>query len=166
MSVEPWLQGGITDLDPLRAAVVYSFRHALADVEEWISRVSEEDLKMRYGNLASAAFQVRHIAGSVDRLTTYASGQQLSDTQLEELRHEEGRGATRAGLLAELRAALEKAEQTIRSFDPRAYSDVREIGRRRVPVPLGVLLVHIAEHTQRHVGQLIMTIKVMREEYR
>jgi uncharacterized damage-inducible protein DinB len=102
----------------------------------------------------------------VDRLATYASGSQLSETQLEELRQEEGRPATRSGLLAELAAALSKAETTIRSFDPSAYSEIREIGRRRVPVPLGVLLLHIAEHTQRHVGQLIMTIKVIREEYR
>ena len=166
MSLEPWMEGGITDVDPIRAAVLYSFRHALRDITEWIARVDEQDLPMRHGRLASAAFQVRHIAGSIDRLITYAAGQQLSETQLEQLRQEEGRPATRATLLEELGAALSSAEARIRSFDPASYSDIREIGRRRVPVPLGVLLVHIAEHTQRHVGQLIMTIKVMREEYR
>ena len=102
----------------------------------------------------------------MDRLLTYAAGNQLSETQLEALRQEEGRNATRAGLLAELETALSKAESTIRSFDPGAYSDIREIGRKRVPVPLGVLLLHVAEHTQRHVGQLIMTVKVIREDYR
>ena len=166
MSIEAWMKGGITDLDPLRAGVIYSFRHALSDVEEWIATVPEEELQMRYGNLASVAFHVRHIAGSVDRLLTYAAGNQLSETQLEALRQEEGRDATRAGLLTELETALSKAETTIRSFAPGAYSDIREIGRKRVPVPLGVLLLHIAEHTQRHVGQLIMTIKVIREDYR
>ena len=166
MSLEHWLQGGINDLDPLRAGVIYSFRHAKRDIAEWIADVPEEELQMQYGNLASVAFHVRHISASVDRLVTYATGNQLSETQLEELRQEEGRAATRSGLLAELETALTKAEATIRSFDLSAYSDIREIGRRRVPVPLGVLLLHIAEHTQRHVGQLIMTVKVIREEYR
>jgi uncharacterized damage-inducible protein DinB len=166
MNMEPWMEGGITDLDPLRAGVLYSFRHASRDVSEWIARVDEEKLQIRYGQLASAASQVRHIAGSVDRLVTYAAGHQLSEAQLQQLRLEEGRPATRAALLEELGSALSSAEARIRSFDPASYSVIREIGRRRVPVPLGVLLVHIAEHTQRHVGQLIMTIKVMREEYR
>ena len=166
MSLEPWLLGGITDLDPLRAGLLYSFRHATRDIAEWTAEVPEEELQMRYGNLASAAFHVRHIAGSVDRLLTYATGHQLSETQLEELRQEEGRPATRSGLLAELETALTKAEATVRSLDPARYGETREIGRRRVPVPLGVLLLHVAEHTQRHVGQLIMTIKVIREEYR
>ena len=168
MSAEPWLRGGIDDLDPLRAAVLYSFRHAREDVAEWIARVPEEDLPYDFGSVASIGFHIRHIAGSVDRLMTYAAGGQLSDEQMNVLRAErrEPRLSTRAEYIAMLDAAFKKAEATLRTLDPSEYSTIREIGRKRVPVPLGVLLVHIAEHTQRHVGQLIMTVKIEREEYR
>ena len=85
MSAEPWLRGGITDLDPLRAAILYSFRHAREDIELWTSRMPEADLCMGFGNVASVGFHVRHIAGSVDRLMTYVQGQQLTDEQIRKL---------------------------------------------------------------------------------
>jgi hypothetical protein len=166
MSTEPWMRGYLRDLDPIQAAVLYSFRHAQEDIAEWIRRIPEEDLWMRFGNLASAGFHVRHIAGSVDRLVTYATGLQLSEEQMTELKAESSSGGTLLQLLEHLDGTLKKASDTIRSLDPATYREIREIGRKRIPVPLGTLLVHIAEHTQRHVGELIMTVKVINEEYR
>lgn len=167
MSAEPWLRGGIEDLDPLRAALVYSFQHARDDIAEWTSRVRETELSVDFGQIASVGFQIRHIAGSVDRLMTYAAGDQLSDRQMDVMRAERQQPAlSRDGYLALLDEAFSKAEATLRALDSSQYKDIREIGRRRIPVPLGVLLVHIAEHTQRHVGQLIMTVKIVLEKYR
>jgi hypothetical protein len=166
MSAEPWLRGGIADLDPVRAALLYSFQHAREDIQAWTSRMPEEDLCMGFGNVASVGFHVRHIAGSVDRLMTYAQGNQLTDEQLNSMRKENDGIASRAELLETIETSFNNAEAILRSIDPSQYNDIREIGRRRVPVPLGVLLVHIAEHTQRHIGEMIMTVKIANEEYR
>jgi uncharacterized damage-inducible protein DinB len=166
MSAEPWLRGGITDLDPVRAAVLYSFQHAREDIAEWTSRMPEADLCMRFGSVASAGFHIRHIAGSVERLMTYAQGKQLTDEQLQSMREENEGIFSRAELLATLDQSFERAEAVLRSLDPAQYGEIRQIGRRNIPVPLGVLLVHIAEHTQRHVGEIIMTVKIANEAYR
>ena len=120
---------------------------------------------MGFGNVASVGFHIRHIAGSIDRLVTYAQGSQLSEEQMQSMRTENSGIASRAELMKVLDESFNKAEAVLRSLDP-AYSTIREIGRRKVPVPLGVLLVHIAEHTQRHVGEIIMTVKIATGEYR
>jgi uncharacterized damage-inducible protein DinB len=166
MSAEPWLRGGITDLDPMRAAILYSFRHAREDIELWTSRMPEADLCMGFGNVASVGFHVRHIAGSVDRLMTYVQGEQLTDEQMQAMRKENEGIVSRAELLKTLDDSFARGEAVLRSLDTAQYNDIREIGRRRMPVPLGVLLVHIAEHTQRHVGEIIMTVKIANEAYR
>jgi hypothetical protein len=167
MSLEPWLRGGLDNLDPVQSAVLYSFEHAKADIDEWTSALSGDQLWIQYGNVASPGWHVRHIAGSVDRLTTYAAGAQLSEAQIMALDAEkEPGGPTKSELLALLDDTLNRCGQTIRSLDPSAWSSVREIGRKRIPVRLGVLLVHIAEHTQRHVGELIVTVKLTRGDWR
>jgi hypothetical protein len=167
MSLEPWLRGGHHDLDPLQAAVLYSFEHAKADIDQWTSGLSEDQLWMQLGKVGSPGWHVRHIAGSVDRLTTYAAGAQLTEVQLAALEREnQPGGPTKSELLALVQETLTRCAHTLRSLDPSAWHSTREIGRRRVPVPLGVLLVHIAEHTQRHVGELIVTVKLIREDWR
>lgn len=160
------MRGDLSDLDPIQAAVLYSIQHAREDLEDWVSRIPEDELWMQPGNVASVGFHVRHIAGSVDRLATYAAGQQLTDEQMNELRHEHDGNLTKRQLFELLENNLRRAETIIRSLNPTQYRDVREIGRKRIQVPLGTLLVHMAEHTQRHVGELIVTVKVIREEYR
>jgi uncharacterized damage-inducible protein DinB len=37
----------------------------------------------------------------------------------------------------------------------------RVVGKKQLPTTLGGLLVHVADHTQRHVGQAITTAKVV-----
>jgi len=164
--MEPWLRGGITDVDPIRAAVLYSLRHAAEDVHEWVYRMPAEDVCTPFGEVASVAFHIRHMAGSIDRLTTYAARKQLSDTQLQELHSEHDGRCNVEELLGRLDLAIGKATDVIRTFDPASYGEIREVGRQHIPVPLGVLLVHIAEHTQRHVGELIMTVKIALGMYR
>lgn len=166
MSAEPWLRGGITEVDSLRAAVLYSFQHAREDVTHWTEGIPEKDLCRNFQDVAPISFQIRHIAGSVDRLMTYAQGRQLTEEQLQTLRTEKEGTFSRAELLDLLNASLTRAESAVRSLNPAEYNDLREIGRQRVPVPLGVLLVHIAEHTQRHVGELIVTARIANQENR
>ena len=93
---------------------------------------------------------------------TYLEGKQLTQSQLGALETEAEPGATREQLLAELDAAFERAEIMVRAIDPATLADPREVGRQRLPTTVIGLLTHIAEHTQRHVGQGISAAKLIR----
>jgi hypothetical protein len=93
---------------------------------------------------------------------TYLQGKQLTPSDLRALETEAQPGATRGELLAELNAAFERAETIVRAIDPATLANPREVGRKRLPTTVIGLLTHIAEHTQRHVGQAISAAKLAR----
>jgi uncharacterized damage-inducible protein DinB len=111
-------------------------------------------------------FHVRHAAGSIDRLLTYARGEQLSAAQLARLAAE-GDPDRSAGaaerLVAEFDAAIERALHQVRTTPESTLLHPRSVGRARLPSTVIGLLVHVAEHTQRHVGQLVTTARVVGE---
>ena len=160
--VEPWLRGTLTDVPAVQRAVLHALELAAEDIEKWCGGLSEEGLNARPAGIAPVAFHVRHIARSLDRLLTYAEGRELNDEQLGSLRTELASGATRRELFAELSAALEKSAGRIRAIDCSNLDVARMVGKRHLPTTLGGLLVHIADHTQRHVGQAITTSKFVR----
>jgi uncharacterized damage-inducible protein DinB len=102
----------------------------------------------------------------VDRLLTYAEGDQLSARQLEELNAESAVGGTRAELLEEVRKALEVARARIVKLGENSdlLHEPRTVGRKNIPTTIAGLLIHVADHTQRHVGQVITTAKVLRSQ--
>lgn len=155
--MEPWLAGRFAHLAPLPRLLCCSFELSLADVRRWTAPLSDVQIWAQPINQTSVGFQLRHLAGSVDRLLTYARGETLSGYQLAFLLAEAEPGASKEVLLAELAsvygAAVQFAE-TAESFDEPRY-----IGRQCLETPLGVLMGHIAEHTQRHTGQLIVLSK-------
>ena len=137
------------------------FARATQDLRQWTEGISDDQLWRRDGNIASVGFHIRHIAGSVDRLMTYAVGKQMNDAQMQALRAEQSEtGPGREELLADLEDQFFRSAEIVRTIDVNALEDIREIGRKRITVPLGVLLIHIAEHTQRHVGAAIVTAKL------
>lgn len=161
--MEPWLTNSITGVHPLQAALLYSFQHARQDLRKWTEGLTTEQLWRRSGEAASVGFHVLHIAGSIDRLLTYARGEQLTEGQMQDLRAEqEKQDVSLDELLQVLEASLLVAEETLRNLVMTDLDSIREIGRKKTRVPLGVLLVHIAEHTQRHVGAAIVTTKLVR----
>ena len=66
-------------------------------------------------------------------------------------------------ILAEFESGLSDAERRVCAIDFAAWSEPREVGRRKLPTTVAGLLIHCAEHTQRHVGQAITTAKVLLE---
>jgi uncharacterized damage-inducible protein DinB len=58
-----------------------------------------------------------------------------------------------------LNLSLESAERVVRSIDPSTLAEARTVGRKRLPTTVVGLLTHIAEHTQRHVGQAVSAAK-------
>jgi hypothetical protein len=179
---EPWLRGTHTDLPAVLRAVVHALELAREDIDAACAPLADADLHARPAQIAPVAFHLRHIARSLDRLLTYAEGGELSAAQLDALRSEldapgpksgsgsasqSGSGsATKAGLLAEFHLGLDAALRRIRVFagdTNGAAADLeqpRAVGRRALPTTVGGLLVHCADHTQRHTGQAVTTAKL------
>ena len=163
MGDEPWLRGPLEDVHPLVAPTLHAYAQAREDLAFWTGGLTDEQIWLRPYGLAPVGFQLRHIAGSVERLTTYLRDEQLTAEQLAAMKHEMDPGLGRCALLAAIDDALRQSEQVIRALDPAVLTDSRTVGRKRLPTTVMGLVVHLAEHTQRHVGELIVTTKLARD---
>jgi uncharacterized damage-inducible protein DinB len=161
-STEPWLRGTETDVPAVARAVLHALQLATEDIQKWCGQLSDDELNDRPAQLAPVAFHIRHIARSVDRLLTYAEGRDLTDNQLAQLKTELDPGATAKELLSEFDNALTDAARRVRSLAKTNLEEARTVGKKRLPTTVGGLLVHVADHTQRHVGQAITTAKLLR----
>ena len=159
--VEPWLRGTLTEVDAVRRQVLHALELAGEDVDRWCAGLSDAEMGARPFGLPPVAFHLRHIARSLDRLLTYAEGRQLSGDQMDMLRGELDSAAIAEVVLAEVRAGLGDAAERVRMISPTSYEEARGVGRAMLPSTVGGLLVHCAEHTQRHVGQAVTTAKVV-----
>ncbi len=159
---EPWLRGPLTGIHPLLAPVFYAFQHAREDLRQATEGLDPARLWERPHGLTPVGFHLRHIAGSVDRLTTYLQGLPLTAAQLSELDQESQPGADRGELLDTVDRAFTRAEQVFRAIDPATLPDARTVGRRHLPTTVIGLLTHIAEHTLRHVGEVVVTAKLLK----
>jgi uncharacterized damage-inducible protein DinB len=162
MNVEPWMRGPIEGVPTLLAPILYSFQQAREDLAHHTEGLTESHLWATPHGFGSVGFHLRHIAGSTDRLITYLEGRQLTEAQLDFLKHEHDPGAPREELLESINSVLERAETVVRALDVAKIEEPREIGRKKLPTTVIGLLTHIAEHTQRHVGQAISAAKLAR----
>ena len=158
--VEPWLRGTLTEVDAVKRQVLHALELAGEDAERWCAPLRDEQMTARPFGIASVCFHLRHIVRSLDRLLTYAEGHLLSNSQLELLAAELDCGATTAEVMQEFRRGLKTAEARIRAFDRSIYEEPRGVGRQRLPTTVAGLLIHCAEHTQRHIGQAITTAQM------
>lgn len=159
---EPWMRGTLTDVHPVLRAVLHSLEQAQEDVERWCGPLSKDELNARPFGTASAAFHVRHAAGSVDRLLTYAEGSELSPEQFETLKREGEPVDSFTELNSHLRVVLARAAKRVRNIDVSRLEEPRTVGRKKLPTTLAGLLIHTAEHTQRHIGEMIVTVKAVK----
>jgi uncharacterized damage-inducible protein DinB len=140
--------------------VFFSFAQVREDLAKYTAAVRPEAVWQQV-NGGSLGFHLRHIGGSVDRLTTYLLGQQLNKQQLEALRQEGEPKGTLHELLEEVDRALTRSEERLRTLDPDTLYDARSVGRRALPTTVLGLIVHLCEHTQRHLGQAITLAKTL-----
>ena len=154
------MRGPIAGVHALIAPALYGFAQAREDLARHTEGLTPEQIWATPHGFGSLGFHLRHIAGSTDRLLSYLLGEQISEAQLAYLKREHEPGASREELLAGMNAAFEKVEEVARSLDPARLAEPREVGRKRLPTTVLGLLTHIAEHTQRHVGQAISAAKL------
>ena len=160
--IEPWMRGPLPDVDTFVAPLLYSFQMAREDLAKYTAGLTTEQIWATPHGFGSVGFHLRHIAGSTDRLMTYVGGGQLSADQLAALKSEKEPGASREELLAGIDQAFARAEAIARSLDPTRLREPRGVGRKQLPTTVIGLLIHTAEHTQRHVGQAISAAKLAR----
>jgi uncharacterized damage-inducible protein DinB len=160
-SPEPWLRGTLSDIPPVQRAVLHALELAREDLEHWCVTLTDEELDSRPAGLPSVGFHLRHISRSIDRLLTYAEGKQLDQRQLAALNSESESSCTREQLFAELSSALIDAARRVGAFRSDDLEKPRRVGKKQMPSTVAGLLVHVADHTQRHVGQAITTCKVV-----
>jgi uncharacterized damage-inducible protein DinB len=160
---EFWMRGvQVQGISPALQPVAHALMQALEDVENLAPGLSTEDLWMEPGGAASAGFHLRHLASSLDRLTTYARGDSLSDEQFAALRAEREPGAGADELAAHVRATIERVLDQLRATPDYALDESRGVGRAGLPSSVRGLLYHAGEHTARHVGQAVTTVKIVR----
>jgi len=162
---EPWLRGTHSEIPAVPRAVLHAIELAQEDLTFWCGELTEQELLATPSGLPSIAFHLRHIARSLDRLLTYAEGHQLNEQQLQALSREANAQCIRAEIFSELSAALTQSSARILKLGekPDALNQPRTVGRKNLPTTVAGLLVHIADHTQRHVGQAITTAKILQD---
>lgn len=161
----PWLRGPVPGVPAVLQPVAHALIDADEDTHKFLAALTPEQLSIRPGGAASAAYHVRHAMGSLDRLFTYARGEALSDAQLGTLQSEKTLHDQRFdadALAKEFAAAIEQAHDQLWRTTDADLMVVREVGRAKLPANTLALLFHAAEHTARHVGQLGTTVKVIK----
>jgi len=161
---EVWLQGPIPGVPPELMPVVHSLLQVRAELVALAPRsLSSEQLWARPGGAASVGFHVIHLAGSLDRLLTYARGEGLNSRQRAALESEDSTDSTResAALFDEALAAVDQAIAQVRATPVETLEEARRVGRGALPSTVRGLLFHAAEHAQRHAGQIVTTAKVV-----
>jgi uncharacterized damage-inducible protein DinB len=161
---EVWLAGPIEGVSPHLMPVA----HALVQVAHDLGPAAElttDELWARPGGVASVGFHLKHVAGVLDRLLTYARGEALGQPQLDAARGEREPGEPprdAATLVREARAAVERALEQVRATSEASLVEPREVGRQKLPSNVLGLLYHAAEHATRHTAQALTTARIVR----
>lgn len=160
---EVWLRGPVKNIPSLLQSVAHALLQAREEVNELLEDFPNELLWEKPAGAASTGFHLQHLSGVLDRLFTYAQGNQLDKEQLARLKREgDPEKATPVELVQAFNVQVDKAMKYLSTVDERKLSEVRGVGRAQLPSTMMGCLFHAAEHTMRHLGQLIITVRVVR----
>ena len=161
---EVWLRGPLPGVTSVLQPVGHALLQAREEVEAIMQDFPEQKLWDRPAGVASVGFHLQHFSGVLSRLFTYARGESLDAAQREALAAEQEpsrANVTIQGLVQAFRREVDRAIEALRTIDERTLTEPRAVGRNKLPSTKLGLIVHAAEHTQRHVGQLLVTARVL-----
>lgn len=165
---EVWQRGSVEGVPALLQPVAHALMQAAEDAEKYAADFPVAQLWDKPGGVASVGFHLMHIRGVVDRLFTYARGASLTPEQLAEVAAEKeipAQPVLPAELVHRIQVQVRKAVDQLRSTDEATLTETRLLGRKQIPTTTLGLLFHAAEHAQRHIGQLLVTSRVLRAGY-
>ena len=164
---EVWLRGPLPDMPALLQPAAHALLQAQEELHTYLHDFPDTLLWERPAGVASVGFHLQHLTGVLDRLLTYARGQALTSEQLAYLAAE-GKNASNTSshlLLQAFDNQINKTLERLRSTSETTLTDPRGVGRAQLPSTVLGLLFHAAEHTQRHVGQLLVTVRVLKNKH-
>ncbi|MDQ0641257.1 hypothetical protein QF042_004822 [Pedobacter sp. W3I1] len=163
--LEVWQRGSLPEIIPMLQPVAHALLQAREEINEYMGGFPVELLWLRPAGMASTGFHLQHLSGVLDRVFTYARAEGLSEFQFSQLA-EEGKdsaeGYTVADLVNRFNKQVDLALMQIKNTDESTLPDYRGVGRGGLPSTVIGLLFHAAEHTMRHVGQLMVTVAVVK----
>lgn len=162
---EVWLRGPVTGVPALLQPVAHALLQAREELTIYMQHFPDNKLWDKPAGVASVAFHLQHLSGVLDRLFTYARGEMLGAEQLSALSAEGviNEKLTAAELVKVFSLQVDKSIEALRQTNEHTLTEHRGVGRSQLPSTVLGLLVHAAEHTQRHVGQLLVTVRVVRQ---
>jgi uncharacterized damage-inducible protein DinB len=162
---EVWLRGPLPGVPSVLQPVGHALLQAYEEVEAMMKDFPEQKLWDRPAGVASVGFHLQHFSGVLSRLFTYARGESLDGSQRAALAAEQEpshANVTVQDLVQAFRREVDRAIEALRAIDERTLTEPRAVGRNKLPSTKLGLIVHAAEHTQRHVGQLLVTARILR----
>ena len=163
---EVWQRGPISNVPSLLQPVAHALLGAGEEAHKIMEGFPEDLLWERPAGVASPAFHLQHIRGVIDRLFTYARKELLSDQQINEISLEGNKDKTSLSIqqmIDQLDLRIAEAVDELKNVNPTTLTEFRGIGRKQIPTTLIGLYVHAAEHSMRHIGQLLVTVRVLKE---
>lgn len=163
--LEVWQRGPLQEMPGLLQPIAHALLQAEEELEEMMNNFSDELLWQRPANVASPGFHLQHLSGVLDRVFTYARNEPLTDFQLAQLHDEDvapQQNVTVQSLLERFKRQIKTAIIQLQNTDEDTLKEYRGVGRKQLPSTVIGLLVHAAEHTMRHVGQLSVTVKILK----
>lgn len=158
---EVWLRGPLPGIPAQVQPVAHALLQAQEEIHALMNNFPDHLLWDKPADVAAPGFHLQHIPGVLDRLFTYAKGEQLSASQLAYLKSEGQPSGTTASLLQALDTQIGISIEFLQHIDPTILVASRGVGRKLLPSTVMGLLFHAAEHTMRHTGQLIVTVKLL-----
>jgi hypothetical protein len=162
---EVWLRGPLPGIPPLLQPVAHTLLQAREEVNDMMQGFPEIWLWVKPKGMASPAFHLQHITGVLDRLFTYARGEALNPAQFDTLNlegKEPYKECSVNDLLEQFNRQVDEAIKQLSKLDEQTLTEVRGVGRALIPSTVIGILTHSAEHIMRHVGQLLVTVRLLR----
>ncbi|WP_416443031.1 DinB family protein [Leeuwenhoekiella sp. A16] len=160
---EVWLRGKLPEIPALLQPAAHALKQAVEDMYKYTADFPPELLWEKPAGRASVGFHLQHLTGVLDRMLTYAAGENLSENQFDYLKKEGKIVDVSVDQLVD--AFAEKVKEALAKFKtvPEAIlMEERTVGRIKLPSTVIGLLFHAAEHSQRHIGQMLVTISVVK----
>ena len=161
---EYWLSGPIPEVPPLLQPAAHALLQSVREVRHYLFDFPEDKLWEKPFGRASVGFHLKHLTGVLDRLLTYAKKESLTDAQFQYLKNEaSGEDAPSSQeLIVDFETKVNEALDYFKTVSETTLTDERFVGRKKLPTTVIGLLFHTAEHSQRHVGQLLVTVSILK----
>tara|TARA_R110002051_G_scaffold212056_1_gene277201 strand:+ start:2315 stop:2842 length:528 start_codon:yes stop_codon:yes gene_type:complete len=160
---EFWLRGSVPDVPALLQPAAHALLQSKKEIYLYTKDFSKDLLWEKPFGRASVGFHMQHMTGVLNRMLTYAEEKSLSNDQFDYLKNEGNpeNGITVEKLVEQFNNEVEVALQYFKQILESSLTEIRTVGRKKLPSTVIGLLFHAAEHSQRHAGQLLVTVSIL-----